>query len=1122
MSRRVLVDIVLINQAVLRFSTEDINVQPAIPSGSPSRSPSQTPSPSPSPSRSPSLSVSPSKSRSASPSKSPSPTPPVSSVSLSPSLSKSASPSSSIKASPSMSPSISPSASVSPSMSLSLSPSISQSASPSVTASPSQSPSPSASVSPSASKSSSPSISLSASPSSSVSPSASPSVTSSPSASRSPSHSRSASPSRSKSPSPSKSPSHSRSASPSITASASPSWSPSASVSRSPSASKSPSPSATPSPIAGQPLQYKGRLLETPQITKTSPDDYWGIEEMSDVTVRLDNADGYFSQSVLTEDYRGKVVRFWSYDEERPEDYRLLFEQAGKATFYSIGMVFELTVSSMLKDKLQVDYPKRTYQVSDWPEVRPDIFNPTYHLGTPYNFCFGRCYHVPITYVHCDYDYNLYDYILCYGPIKSAPNIYREQLIVPTYEYFFFDGTQDQPYPGFAFIRFFVEQRIPGTTSLYTLTADINGFTFGSTSESRNFVVNVREFLSNTVWGLNELVDWRSFEEAEDQIITWGDYYMDGHVSDQRAARDILNDMLMACRAKLKMNEDGAWQIALDVQPSTVKAYLGSGDGYWENITEITNYSTTSTDNALKKIIVKYRYDEWKSEYEYQYSRLNFDFGEETEIELPFVRSHTTADIIVCYLRKRAYYRDKSLEVKAMDLVQNLYDVDDMDLVNLDIPLLLVDSDYRVRSVSKDANEIVLDLVSHNSDIYVYTAADPLNIDPVIHLPDWTTDDSDNPNVEKPLPPISIGGIEWTFRIGPGGLVYAKLYGKAERNPLDNNFHHIEVGYRDYDETDTVPYTWIPGFKYGTENDKWIGPFGSNEEWRVYLEFVASTFPGPSAGDWQGGGGGAYRYFDAAVKSVNINGVESEWVMFPHEQIPYKPEAPPDLLDYSGIGPVLQTVIGNSFTWVWQPVGIQDDDGYHFQISSSGDFTSTIVDSYITGTSVSYTTTEASGSTLYFRVRSKNTTLIEAWNWSEASGVVGEEGGGSGSGGTLILPVFDVVHNIGAEYIPTVGDWVNIYAPHTQFTCIRKAHCNEIGWEAHGFVIEDGEMGELMTVYLPGNTNNYAKNTECGSYVPGIGGYVYLSTTPGHYSYSPPEGAGKFVQKLGLPIIAQG
>ncbi|WP_280475984.1 hypothetical protein [Nocardia farcinica] len=89
------------------------------------------------------------------------------------------------------------------------------------------------------------------------------------------------------------------------------------------------------------------------------------------------------------------------------------------------------------------------------------------------------------------------------------------------------------------------------------------------------------------------------------------------------------------------------------------------------------------------------------------------------------------------------------------------------------------------------------------------------------------------------------------------------------------------------------------------------------------------------------------------------------------------------------------------------------------------------------------------------------------------------------------------------------GDFVNIH--NAGGARVRKADASTAGKHAHGFVLAAVASGAMATVYLE------ATNTQVTSQTPGD---VFLSTTPGLATSTPPSGAGQVVQRLGVATSA--
>jgi hypothetical protein len=90
----------------------------------------------------------------------------------------------------------------------------------------------------------------------------------------------------------------------------------------------------------------------------------------------------------------------------------------------------------------------------------------------------------------------------------------------------------------------------------------------------------------------------------------------------------------------------------------------------------------------------------------------------------------------------------------------------------------------------------------------------------------------------------------------------------------------------------------------------------------------------------------------------------------------------------------------------------------------------------------------------------------------------------------------------------SAGDFVNLW-PNAGVMNVRKATAAQPGYECSGFVITSVTAGQSVTVYLAGKNNLLSGLTL---------GPVFLSTTPGLVSSSPPTVSGQVVQPVGYAI----
>jgi hypothetical protein len=86
------------------------------------------------------------------------------------------------------------------------------------------------------------------------------------------------------------------------------------------------------------------------------------------------------------------------------------------------------------------------------------------------------------------------------------------------------------------------------------------------------------------------------------------------------------------------------------------------------------------------------------------------------------------------------------------------------------------------------------------------------------------------------------------------------------------------------------------------------------------------------------------------------------------------------------------------------------------------------------------------------------------------------------------------------------GDFVNI--PTGAFT-VRKADATTVGKEAVGFCLSAFASGATATVFFEGTNDQVTGQT---------GGAVFLSTTPGQATATPPSAVGNAVQPIGFAV----
>lgn len=132
-------------------------------------------------------------------------------------------------------------------------------------------------------------------------------------------------------------------------------------------------------------------------------------------------------------------------------------------------------------------------------------------------------------------------------------------------------------------------------------------------------------------------------------------------------------------------------------------------------------------------------------------------------------------------------------------------------------------------------------------------------------------------------------------------------------------------------------------------------------------------------------------------------------------------------------------------------------------------------------------------------------TELTAVTTSTADGLVALDGSGKLNVNMLPTGIGADIAVIEASENLAAGDFVNIH--NSTGAKVRKADATTSGKEAHGFVLAAVTSGQNADVYFEGTNDQVTSQTP---------GRVYLSTTPGVATATPPSGSGNVVQQLGV------
>ncbi len=404
---------------------------------------------------------------------------------------------------------------------------------------------------------------------------------------------------------------------------------------------------------------YKGDLLEAPEISKELSGLYYGVEQTSPIKLAFANRDitidDTWDEIIAAEEIRGIWVSVTRYD---PIDGPV-FEFGGRITEYSLGDRVELTVEIRDDEILDGLLPPDLVTAAEFDATALGV-------GSPINICLGHCRNVPCPNICNDTQNNYYDYLIGYGTVESlwedAGNGYgvrRNGVLVDTSEYTFYDGSQISPYNGYAFIRFTKEQ-IDFSGSYYEITADVYGLEMGGASAERNFANIIDNIISNTTWGLSSNVSASSITTAAAALNSIGTMYCDGAITEQRVARDVIDELLFSCRGTLEKGNDAEWDLVID-GTKTSEGSFGDNDQYYDNC-EVLSVSCIPAGEALKSATIHY---DLQSGNPYKISLDVFaTFGVDRVYELNFVKETDTAKKVLSYLYNRSIYSDTRINLR--------------------------------------------------------------------------------------------------------------------------------------------------------------------------------------------------------------------------------------------------------------------------------------------------------------------------------------------------------------------------------------------------------------------------------------------------------------------------
>lgn len=463
---------------------------------------------------------------------------------------------------------------------------------------------------------------------------------------------------------------------------------------------------------------YQARLIDDPVVTRELMDTFWGITEVSTISITLANADGRLTP-LYAADPRDETIIL------RRLDYRsgqIIDELNARITAIALGEgTVVITATSPDLSVLERELPAVV--------VTKDAYPNAVDVGAVIPVVFGQVAKLPLPYVK--ETTSAFEYLVGHGTLTvnalyyiRTDNTYTK---IPPSEY----EVSTALYPGYTAIRFASRRMDTTTGSLLQIVADVVG-------PIRHFIRAIEELLvGDNAWGLNGSagpINQAAFDAAAgdlDQVVL----YCDGVLREKRQVQDILRDLMMVRGIRLAFTSTGEWTVSVDNQriSASLSVADGRGDG-GRTILSAGQRRRPSMDNAISTYLLRYRQDYVRGVFLGTRQRtVNASFGRNRSLDHPFIRDHETADKVIDYLARRERFGAESIDLTVTQEGRALLEGD---LVEVTDPSLGFDHEVlEVRRAAKRLQAIDLELASWSDEIYVYEP-EPLPTDVI-------TDDGD-------------------------------------------------------------------------------------------------------------------------------------------------------------------------------------------------------------------------------------------------------------------------------------------------------------------------------------------------------------------------------------------
>lgn len=460
---------------------------------------------------------------------------------------------------------------------------------------------------------------------------------------------------------------------------------------------------------------YAGRLVDAPVVTRETVGDTAvgsGVVQQS-ATLKLRNQDGALTPDFLL-GMRGWTTTLHHYDVGLDEVRSAFTGRVQQDALDEDGTV-SLTAADFRRTLLDRQIPSVM--------VDPSIFPNAVTVGVPVPVAFGVAT-IPMPYI-CDGVGGTYDYLVGHGVVtvsairkvlEGGKDKTPSTVTVAPSAY----TVSTSHYAGYTTIRFAARQTGSGGGTA-TLMADVIG-----PLATRTFPGAIEAVLT-AAWGAAQTVDADSFAAAQATIsaASHAQLVCAGAMTAQRAARDVLQDLLRPYAMRLSLTAAGAWVLETPARVTTPTAVLRMGS----SLLGPGRRERVPSADLARTVRLRYRHDPVQGTYvrtvERDWSEDTNAEGQVIEYDAPFLDADAAADFAVDFLAKRLRLAEESIRDVEVTLTHGAA-LTEGDLVLYDYaPYGLVLSPWRVRAVRKMLDRVGVDLVPYHPLADGYTPAAP-------------------------------------------------------------------------------------------------------------------------------------------------------------------------------------------------------------------------------------------------------------------------------------------------------------------------------------------------------------------------------------------------------------